>query len=109
MSLDDFDDVPEAKSPLSKSATETPRSARSRATPAPAMPPPMTTASSADPSSPDSLLISCPLRSAIDHILDRSYHVIGSDGRDSGIVSARDAAENENGGETESPSHRDVR
>ena len=57
MSLEDLDEVPEAKSPFSKSATEAPRSARSRATPAPAMPPPITTASSAAPSNPASLVM----------------------------------------------------
>src|SRR5215471_4363898 len=45
MSFDDCDVVADAKSPLSTSATDTPRSASSRATPAPAMPPPTTTTS----------------------------------------------------------------
>src|SRR5262249_19779396 len=44
-SLDDCDVVAEAKSPFSTSATDTPRSASSRATPAPAIPPPITTTS----------------------------------------------------------------
>ena len=42
MSLDDFDDVPDEKSPASIRATRMPRAAASRATPAPVMPPPMT-------------------------------------------------------------------
>src|SRR5882724_255297 len=51
MSLDDCDVVAEAKSPFSTSATDTPRRASSRATPAPAMPPPtMTTSYSASSS-----------------------------------------------------------
>src|SRR6185436_10365066 len=45
MSLDERAVVAEAKSPFSTSATDSPRSARSRAAPAPAMPPPMMTTS----------------------------------------------------------------
>ena len=45
MSLDERAVVAEAKSPFSTSATESPRSARSRAAPAPAMPPPTMTTS----------------------------------------------------------------
>src|SRR4029450_8951847 len=45
MSFDDWDVVADAKSPCSISAVDTPRRARSRATPAPAIPPPMTTTS----------------------------------------------------------------
>src|SRR5262245_57307389 len=45
MSLDDCDVVAEAKSPFSTRAIDTPRSASSRATPAPAIPPPTTTTS----------------------------------------------------------------
>src|SRR4051794_28249572 len=44
-SLEDFDDVPEAKSSRSISAVRRPREAASRATPAPVMPPPTTTTS----------------------------------------------------------------
>src|SRR5262245_13191694 len=42
MSLDDFDEVPAPKSVRSNSATRRPRSAASRAIPAPVMPPPIT-------------------------------------------------------------------
>src|ERR1700677_2463942 len=45
MSLDDFDEVPEAKSSRSTSAVLRPRLAASRATPAPVIPPPMTSTS----------------------------------------------------------------
>jgi hypothetical protein len=43
--LDDFDDVPEAKSSRSTRAVRSPRAAASSATPAPVMPPPMTSTS----------------------------------------------------------------
>ena len=43
--LEDFDDVPEAKSPFSTSAVLSPRLAASSATPAPVTPPPMTSTS----------------------------------------------------------------
>src|SRR5947209_6331041 len=45
MSLEDFDDVPEAKSRASTSAVDSPRAAASRATPVPVMPPPTTSTS----------------------------------------------------------------
>jgi hypothetical protein len=45
MSLDDLDEVPEAKSSFSTRAVRSPRLAASRATPAPVMPPPMTSTS----------------------------------------------------------------
>src|SRR4029450_2920155 len=109
MSLEDFDVVPEAKSPFSKSATEAPRSARSRATPAPAIPPPITTASSAAPSSPVSLVMSSASRSALHQLLDRSYHVIGGVLGDSRVIRARDAAQHENGVQARAPAHRDIR
>ena len=44
-SFDDFDDVPDAKSPLSTSAMRSPRDAASSATPVPVMPPPTTSTS----------------------------------------------------------------
>ena len=51
MSFEDWEVVADAKSPFSTSATDTPRSASSRATPAPAIPPPtMTTSYSASSS-----------------------------------------------------------
>jgi len=40
--FDDFDDVPDAKSPFSISAVRSPRDAASSATPVPVMPPPTT-------------------------------------------------------------------
>ena len=43
--LEDFDEVPEAKSPFSTSAVFRPRLAASSATPAPVTPPPMTSTS----------------------------------------------------------------
>ena len=43
--FDDFDDVPDAKSPFSTRAVLRPRLAASRATPAPVTPPPMTSTS----------------------------------------------------------------
>src|ERR1700675_4134908 len=95
MSLEDFDVVPEAKSPFSKRATEAPRSARSRATPAPAIPPPITTASSAAPSSPASLVMPPASRSALHRLLARSYHVIGGLFGDSRVIRTQDAAQHE--------------
>ena len=44
-SLVDREDVPDARSPISTSATLSPRRAASRATPQPVMPPPMTSRS----------------------------------------------------------------
>ena len=44
-SLDDLEEVPEAKSPFSTRAVRSPRLAASSATPAPVMPPPTTTTS----------------------------------------------------------------
>ena len=52
MSFDEREVVPAAKSTFSMRAHERPRCARSRATPAPAMPPPTITASKASRSSP---------------------------------------------------------
>ena len=45
MSFEEYAVVAAAKSSFSTRATDTPRSARSRAAPAPAMPPPMMTTS----------------------------------------------------------------
>src|SRR6185503_14981687 len=97
MSLEDFDEVPEAKSPFSKSATETPRRARSRAMPAPAIPPPTTTTLNGVWSMPASRLwiMMCSRQ----NISDGSYHVVGSEAGDSGVVGLRDPAQHEHGGE----------
>src|SRR5258705_10085129 len=106
MSLEDFDEVPEAKSPFSKRATETPRRARSRAMPAPAMPPPITTALNGAWSMPASRLwIMMCSRQNLSH---GSYHVVGSEAGDSGVVGPRDPAQHENGGEPAPLPHRHV-
>src|SRR4029453_15544510 len=106
MSLEDFDEVPEAKSPFSKRATETPRRARSRAMPAPAMPPPITTALNGVSSMPASRLwiMMCSRQ----NISDGSYHVVRSEAGDSGVVGPRDPAQHENGGESPPLAHRHV-
>src|SRR5262249_20130160 len=73
------------------------------------MPPPITTTSTAVPSSPASRLVRLISSSTLDQLRDRSYHVIRRDRADSRVAGRRDAAQHENGGQAETLSHRDVR